>query len=488
MQQLMLSEVILSTWQTIYMVFLSSVVSILLGLILGVLLYLSAKSKSIKARLFNATLGVIVNATRSVPYIILMILLIPLTVFIIGTSIGTNASIISLTVAAIPFYARLAESAINKVDYGLIEAAESMGSTRLQIIFKVLLPEAKTQLITGATLTVISLISYSAMAGAVGGGGLGTLAIQYGYQRFNLTVMLETVIILILIVQMAQSFGDHLAKLKSLNKLYAITFILAIGSIAQIIYTNLPQRDTALSIGYSSGPMTIVMEAAQQVAKNDFGINLKPIAFDDYNLPNRALASGDIDANAFQHIPFLEAEIKNHDYKIQALAKTFIFPMGLYSTKIHSITDLPIGAHVVIPNDPTNQGRALMLLEKAGVIKLKPNTNWKSTTSDIASNPLKLKITTLDAAQITRILNQVDLAAINNDFIAQANLSLKDAVFVEPKSSPFANIIAIRNRDKNNPVFKKLVEIMHSQAVIQAANKAFPNDAAIPAWQIKSTK
>ncbi|MCF6776904.1 MetQ/NlpA family ABC transporter substrate-binding protein [Thiotrichales bacterium 19X7-9] len=482
MQKLMLSEVILSTWQTIYMVFISSLLSIVIGLALGILLFLSAKSKTLKARLFNMTLGVIVNATRSVPYIILMILLIPITVFIIGTSIGTNASIVSLTIAAIPFYARIAETAIFKVDKGLIEAAESMGSTRWQIITKVLLPEAKTQLISGATLTVISLISYSAMAGAVGGGGLGTLAIQYGYQRFNLTVMLETVIILIVIVQLTQSFGDYLARNKSLTKLWILTLILAVGCISQITYSFIPKHETVLKIGYSSGPMAQVMQAAEVVAKDKYHINLKPIAFDDYNLPNRALASGDIDANAFQHIPFLNAEIKNHGYKIHWIAKTFIFPMGLYSTKLKSIHDIPIGASVVIPNDPTNQGRALMLLADAGLIKLKANVNWQATLNDIIDNPYQLNIKTLDAAQIPRVLNQVDLAAINNDFVSLAHLTIKDALFVEPKSSPFANVIAIRNADKNNPIYKTLIKIMHSQAVIKAADKAFPHDAAIPAW------
>ncbi|MCF6766328.1 MetQ/NlpA family ABC transporter substrate-binding protein [Thiotrichales bacterium 19S3-7] len=482
MHKLMLSEVILSTWQTIYMVFISSFLSISIGLILGVLLFLSAKSKSLKARLFNITLGVIVNATRSVPYIILMILLIPLTVFIIGSSIGTNASIVSLTIAAIPFYARIAETAIFKVDSGLIEAAESMGSNRWQIISKVLLPESKLQLISGATLTIISLISYSAMAGAVGGGGLGTLAIQYGYQRFNLTVMLETVIILIVIVQLTQSFGDYLTKIKSLTKLWVITFILALGCASQIIYSFIPQHATTLKVGYSSGPMAEVMQAAETVAKDKYHITLQPIAFDDYNLPNRALASGDIDANAFQHIPFLNAEIKNHGYKIHWIAKTFIFPMGLYSKKLKSLNDINVGATVVIPNDPTNEGRALMLLADAKLIQLKPNANWNATLDDITANPYHLKIKTLDAAQIPRVLNQVDLAAINNDFVSLAHLTIKDALFIEPKSSPFANVIVIRNSDKNNPIYQTLVKIMHSQAVINAANHAFPNHAAIPAW------
>lgn len=486
MQQLMLSEVLTATWQTIYMVFISSALSLIIGLFLGIILFLSAKSNTFQARLLNATLGVIVNATRSVPYIILMILLIPLTTLIIGTSIGTNASIVSLTLAAIPFYARIAETAILKVDRGLIEAAESMGSTCLQIIFKVLLPEAKAQLLSGATLTVISLISYSAMAGAVGGGGLGTLAIQYGYQRFNLTIMFETVIILIIIVQLAQSFGDYLVGTRKLTKLWVLVGVLFIGTCGQIIYSNLPNHQAVLKVGYTSGPMQAVMQAAEKIAKDKYHIDLEPVAFDDYNLPNRALSTGEINANAFQHIPFLEDQIKNHGYKISVLAKTFIFPMGLYSKTLKSLSDLKANSVVVIPNDATNEGRALLLLQSAHLIKLKKGTNWSATPQDIISNPYNLEIKTLDAAQIPRVLNQVALAAITNDYISSAHLALKNALFVEPKDSPFANIIAVETKDKNDPIFQTLIKIMHSKAVLDESKKAFPGGAAIPAWDTNS--
>jgi len=165
---------------------------------------------------FNQTLGAIVNAARSTPFIILMVAIIPFTRIIVGTSIGTNAAIVPLSIAAIPFVGRVVESALKEVDAGLIEAAQSMGATPRQIIMKVLIPEAMPSIILGMTLTVISLIGYSAMAGAIGGGGLGDLAIRYGYQRFRADVMLATVVILIAMVQIVQSSGDYFAH--KLNK------------------------------------------------------------------------------------------------------------------------------------------------------------------------------------------------------------------------------------------------------------------------------
>lgn len=198
------------------MVAISSLVSALLGIPLGVILVITGKGGIKESQVFNQTLGAIVNAARSTPFIILMVAIIPFTRIIVGTSIGTNAAIVPLSIAAIPFVGRVVESALKEVDAGLIEAAQSMGATPRQIIMKVLIPEAMPSIILGMTLTVISLIGYSAMAGAIGGGGLGDLAIRYGYQRFRADVMLATVVILIAMVQIVQSSGDYFAH--KLNK------------------------------------------------------------------------------------------------------------------------------------------------------------------------------------------------------------------------------------------------------------------------------
>ena len=164
----------------------------------------------------NSVLGVIVNATRSTPFIILMVAIIPLTRMLVGSSIGTTAAIVPLTISAAPFIARVIESSLLEIDHGVIEAAQSMGASPMQIIYKVLLPESLHSIVLGITLAVIALIGYSAMAGVLGGGGLGDLAIRYGYQRFQPDVMIVTVVILILMVQLIQFIGDTLSK--KLNK------------------------------------------------------------------------------------------------------------------------------------------------------------------------------------------------------------------------------------------------------------------------------
>jgi len=198
--------------QTLHMVAVSGLVGSLLGLPIGFFLATSGKGELFEAPMVNRIIGLIVNAARSTPFIILVVAIIPFTRLIAGTSIGTSAAIVPLTVATVPFVARLVEAAIREVDKGLIEAARAMGATPLQIVTKVLLAEAKPGITLALTLTLVSLIGYSAMVGAVGGGGLGDLGIRYGYQRFMPDVMLVVVVVLIVLVQIVQSAGDALAR------------------------------------------------------------------------------------------------------------------------------------------------------------------------------------------------------------------------------------------------------------------------------------
>jgi D-methionine transport system permease protein len=205
-----------STGETLYMVAVSALIATILGLPLGVFLATSGKGELFSAPWINRVLGVIVNATRSTPFIILVVAIIPFTRLIAGTSIGTNAAMVPLTIAATPFIARLIEGAIREVDQGLIEAARAFGASPLQIVLKVLIPEALPGIVLGLTLAVVSLLGFSAMVGAVGGGGLGDLGIRYGYQRFMPEMMLAVVVVLIVLVQAVQSIGDRLAR--RLNK------------------------------------------------------------------------------------------------------------------------------------------------------------------------------------------------------------------------------------------------------------------------------
>ncbi|HHY40847.1 MAG TPA: ABC transporter permease [Syntrophaceticus sp.] len=207
----MMDRVLLATWETIYMVAISTFLSYVFGLPLGVILVVSSDGHILENKAVNQVLGSIVNIMRSIPFIIFLILIIPLTRLIVGTYIGTVASIVPLTLAAIPFVARLVETSLKEIEWGLIEAALSMGANSWQIISKVLLPEALPSLTLGVAITTINLVGYSAMAGIVGGGGLGTLAYYYGYQRYENAIMWVTVIILIILVQLVQMLGDSLA-------------------------------------------------------------------------------------------------------------------------------------------------------------------------------------------------------------------------------------------------------------------------------------
>jgi D-methionine transport system permease protein len=198
--------------QTLLMVFASGAIGFLLGLPLGVVLFVTSRGQIEEAPVLNRILGLAVNAGRSVPFIILLVAIVPLTRILVGTSIGTIAAIVPLSLGATPFVARLVEGALMEVPSGLIEAARAMGARTSQIIWKVLLPESLPAILNNATITLVTLVGYSAMAGAVGGGGLGDVGIRYGYQRFDGVVMAVVVVILILVVQSIQSLGERLAR------------------------------------------------------------------------------------------------------------------------------------------------------------------------------------------------------------------------------------------------------------------------------------
>lgn len=209
MSPIMLYDIMLATGETLYMVLVSTCCAALFGLPLGTLLFVSRDIRP--HRLVHRLVSGVINFSRSIPFIILLVALIPLTRFLIGTSIGLHAAMVPLTLGAAPFFARLVDNAYQTLPRGLFDAADAMGATTGQIIRHILLPEARPALIQALTVTATTLVNYSAMAGTVGGGGLGDLAIRYGYQRFDLTVMLSTVLILVIIVQLIQMLGDKLS-------------------------------------------------------------------------------------------------------------------------------------------------------------------------------------------------------------------------------------------------------------------------------------
>lgn len=239
-----------------------------------------------------------------------------------------------------------------------------------------------------------------------------------------------------------------------------------------------------LKVGATPVPHAEILEQVKPILAAK-GISLEIIEFTDYVTPNLALADGDIDANFFQHIPYLEQFARDRRLDITYIAKVHIEPMGAYSKKIKNIKDLRDKARVGIPNDPTNGGRALLLLQRAGLITLDKNAGITATKFDITTNPKNLQIVELEAAQLPRSLDDLDLAVINSNFALEAKLvPTRDALFIEDSHSPYVNVLAVRTGDKNNPALKELARALTSQQVAAFINKTYPG-SVVPAFGLE---
>ncbi|AHF93913.1 lipoprotein, YaeC family [Opitutaceae bacterium TAV1] len=241
-------------------------------------------------------------------------------------------------------------------------------------------------------------------------------------------------------------------------------------------------RENHLRLGVIGGPEEQLAEIVKRLAKERHGLDVEIVTFSDYIMPNAALADGSLDANAFQHRPFLDRQISDRGYKLVVAGNTFVYPIAGYSLRIKSLDALPDGAKVAVPNDPTNLGRALVLLAKQGLVTLKPGAGINATVLDIAGNPKKLKIVELEAAQLPRTLPDVDLAVINTTYAGQIGLSpTKDGLFVEDKDSPYVNLIVVREDNKDSPAVRTLVQTWQTDEVLEAAEKIFPG-GVVKGW------
>ena len=250
---------------------------------------------------------------------------------------------------------------------------------------------------------------------------------------------------------------------------------------ADLAPTTPTSARNTIKVGVTAGPHAEVMEVVKKIAAKD-GLTIQIVEFNDFMQPNVALNQGDIDANSYQHRPFLDNQIKDRKYELTAIAQTIIFPMGIYSKKIKNLDELKPGSTVAVPNDPTNGGRGLLLLEKKGLIKLNPQAGLKATAKDVVENPKNLKIKELEAAQIPRALDDVDIAAVNANYALVAGLSPKtDSIAIEDPKSPYAGLIAVRTKDKEDPVFQKLIKAYHSAEVKAFVDQHFKG-SLVTAW------
>lgn len=241
----------------------------------------------------------------------------------------------------------------------------------------------------------------------------------------------------------------------------------------------------SIKVGVINGAEQDVAEVAKKVAKDKYGLDVELVGFSGSLLPNDATNAGELDANVFQHRPFLEQDNRAHGYRLVAVGNTFVFPMAGYSRKITSLSEMKEGATVAIPNDPTNLGRALLLLQKEKLITLKPGKGLLPTAIDISDNPHRLNIIELEGAQLPRVLDdpKVDIAIISTTYIQQTGMSpVRDSIFIEDKNSPYVNIIVAREDNKDAENVKEFIKAYQSPEVARAAERIF-NGGAVPGWQ-----
>jgi D-methionine transport system substrate-binding protein len=249
-----------------------------------------------------------------------------------------------------------------------------------------------------------------------------------------------------------------------MNKRTLLQSALALA-LAAFFSGGLLAQDKPLKIGVTAGPHAQIFEQVKKVAEKD-GLRIQIVEFSDYIQPNAALAAGDLDGNSYQHKPFLDQQVKDRGYKIVNVGYTVNFPIGIYSKKVKSLKDLKEGAKFGIPNDPTNGGRVLLVLQDQGLIKLRPEAGLKATPLDVIDNPKKIKFVELDAAQLPRSLDDLDASAINTNYALSAGLNpAKDAIAQESAKSPYVNLLAVREQDKNKPWVAKLVKAYQSEEI-----------------------
>lgn len=239
---------------------------------------------------------------------------------------------------------------------------------------------------------------------------------------------------------------------------------------------------SSIKVGTVAGPETEVMQVAKEIAQEEHDLDVEIVEFTDYVSPNAALADGSLDANAYQHEPYMRSMVEDRGYDFAIAGRTFVYPIGAYSEKHDTIEDLPDGAIIALPNDPSNEGRALILMHNQGLIELDDSSNLEATPMNIVENPHNFQFREIEAAQLPRVLPDVDLAFINNTFAQPAGLNLDDALIKEGPESPYVNLIVVREGDQERDAIQQLVEAYQSDEVVAKAKELF-GGAAVPGWK-----
>ncbi|MGL4623715.1 MAG: MetQ/NlpA family ABC transporter substrate-binding protein [Culicoidibacterales bacterium] len=477
-------KMIVAFGETLYMTVLAGVACFILGLGLGLLLYVTDRDGLYENKWANAVLTTVVNLFRAIPFIILIILLLPFTKTVVGTILGANAALPALIIGMSPFYARLVQVALREVDAGVIEAAKAMGASNWDIIWKVLIPESKPAWLGGLTSTVVSLVGFTAMAGVIGAGGLGNLAYLDGFQRgFEDVTFMATALILVLVFSfqwlgetVIASVDKRTQSQKQPQKIrkglaIVLTGALALGTVVTFASQFKTSELETVTVGATAVPHAEILTAIKPLLAEQ-GIDLKIVEFQDYVLPNKALAAKELDANYFQHEPYLAQQIAEHGYDIESVAKIHIEPMGGYSQRYDDLNTLPQNATVLMSNAASDQSRILALLANAGLITLAEGVDATSATfTDITSNPKNLQFKYDIEAKLLPTAYQndeADLIFINTNYALEAGLNPKiDSLVLEDGDSPYANIVVTRADNATEAKIQALVDALRSDTAKQ---------------------
>ena len=444
-------------WETVYVTLLGTLFAYLIGLPLGIIL-VTGEEGGIRPlpKPLMKVLNMVVNLLRSVPFTILMVVCFPLARLILGTSVGTTASIVPLTLAAAPFVGRVVESSLREMDRGVVEAAQAMGCSPWQIVTKVMLPECRPSLITGFTTATITILSYG---GAVcgrpvpgdpgadhpihrhGAGGKDRPADQYQHNKKEEKITMKRRIAVLAL---------------------ALTLVLSLAACGS------KGGDKTITVGASPAPHAEILEVAKEVlAKEGYTLEIKE--FDDYVLPNEAVEDGSLDANFFQHITYMNDFNSSSGTHLVSAATIHYEPFGIYAGKTASLDALADGAQIAIPNDATNGGRALLLLQENGLITLKADCGLEPTVQDIVENPHSYEIVELEARLLPTTLKDVDVAVINGNYAIDAGLKIADALAIESTegtaAEAYANVLTVKEGSESSDGVKALVAALQSEEV-----------------------
>lgn len=501
----MKGQFIQATWETLYMTFGSAVISAFLGLFLGVFLVITQPGGILEDRVTYSILDKVTNLLRSIPFIILLAVISPLTQYLIGTTVGTTASLVPLICGIFPFYARQVQNALLDVDDGVIEAAQAMGSSPAAIIFRIYLREGLADIVRVSIVTIISLIGLTTMAGAIGSGGLGDIAISIGYARFQNDVILVAMLIILIFVFAVQIIGDWCVRIiehrsssrtstntprtEKSGKGVKQSFWWLAGSLAVVslifvgIHTVTTQaantdQTSTITIGSQGTDYETWKYIAKSQSAKDLGLKIKVKQITDGVQLNQATSQGNVDVNAFQSLSYVQAyNQQNKASKLAVLGTTYLEPMGIYSKKYKNVADLPVGATVAIANNPSQATRDLLLLQKAGLITLKKGFSNLGTVNDIVANPKKLQFKKIDDTTGPRVINNVDAVLISNTVALEGDLNvLKDSIFhekVDQSTKANVNILVTAAKNKDNQEYKKLVKLYHQKEIQKYIQKKY---------------